>query len=188
MNIKFEKLVRVDGQKADGSTWIAYKIAGNRLDGKGHWESGNIFDNKYNSKLLEQLNEFEEGDRIAVSHEKTDQGFWKITGVKEMTEDEVEAAANPPQGGSGTKGNGYTSGSKWNGRTGEAYDRSASIYLAYDMMKDTMKDTELKKLTYMEAFAKAVELAEMINEYIHSGDVVTVIAKDDEDALTPPNV
>lgn len=188
MNIKFDKLVRVDGQKADGSTWVAYKISGNRLDGKGHWESGNIFDNKYNKKLLEELNEFEQGEKIKVSHEKNSGGFWQITGVKLMTEEEVAEAENPTPRRTGSSGSTGGTGRSmtWNGRTGEAYDRSASVYLAYDMIKDTHTEAELRKKEPAELLAMALELAGMVNNYIHDGEVVAVLT--DDDALTPPNV
>jgi hypothetical protein len=190
MNVKFDKLNRVEGQKGDGSTWVAYKITGERLDGKGRWESSNIFDNKYNSKLLEQARELEQGDKIKVSHEKNAQGYWTITGIRDLTEEEQETLKNPTYGKTGSSGStgGTGRSTTWNGRTGDAYDRSAAIYLSFDIIKSSVPSKELQKLTPTEVFATCVELSTMINDYIHEGKVVAVLAKDDDDGLTPPNI
>jgi hypothetical protein len=194
MKIKYDSLERVEGQKPDGKTWVAYKIVGNKLDGGGRWESGNIFDNQYNAKILEDARELEQGDKVNVTHKQNDKGYWTITGIVSLTEEEVEEAKKPfvkTAGAATTSGQSSSRGgstkSSWNGRTGEQYDRSASLYLAFDMMKSSMSEDELAALTPMEVFATALTLSTHINDYIHEGKVVAVLT-DDEDALTPPNV
>jgi hypothetical protein len=51
------------------------------LDGGGEWKSQNIFDNKYNSRILEQANELEQGDKVNVQNEKNEQGYWQVIGI-----------------------------------------------------------------------------------------------------------
>jgi hypothetical protein len=58
------------------------------------------------------------------------------------------------------------------------------------MVKSALGEAKMKKLEPMELFATALELSTMVNDYIHDGKVVAILAKSDDsdDGLTPPNV
>lgn len=153
----------------------AKRIIGKKIQDGSEW-SREIFSN---TDAAKQLSNFAEGETINVKMQK-DGKFWNVTGVFEATPDEIEAAKEPYKGGHGagkmTVGGGSKGG--WNGRTGEAYDRSAAIYFAFDFMKVTLSDTKLKKLT----LETLIDVADEVYAYIHDGKNIN------KDALTPPDL
>lgn len=162
----------------------AVMITGERVDGKGEW-SKKFFDN--NQTLMSELEEFGIGETVNVrmtkgrGTDKSGRPFWNIAGFEEASADLIASVsggpANPSGGSPKSSGAGGYTKSSWNGRTGEAYDRSASVYLAWDIVKTISTDAELKK----DAWALTLDLANEINNYIHNGD-------DGSDPLSPPSV
>jgi len=143
------KMIEIQGTKVvDGSDW------GRR-----------IFSN---SDVAKKLKDFAIGDYMNVKMKK-DGNFWNVADIEEPTADEIEAAKEPyePNKGGDTKATGTkaTTKSTWNGRTGEAYDRSAAIYFALDFLKTTLTDTKLKKVS----FADLLSVSDDVYEYIHNG-------------------
>lgn len=184
MNIKFEKLDRVEGEsQATGKVWVAYKIMGTKISDGSNWKSGNIFDNKYNADLLNKCRNIEEGEKVNVKLEQKG-NFWNVVDILDYVPEDAYPAQKA--GGGSSKG---SSGYKWNGRTGEAYDRSAAIYLAMDIMKSTTTEANMRKLTPIELVEAVSSIADDIYKYIHDGDAVEQTPAGSEgDALEPPKV
>jgi hypothetical protein len=174
MNIKFNELTRVEGQnQSTGKMWTAYKISGTKIDDGTEWTSGNIFDNKYSIKVMDKANALQQGDKINVVLKQNGK-FWNVEDILPFVAGEG-APAGVEKAGGGVS-------SKWNGRTGEAYDRSASVYLAFDLMKEGKGD--LKKALPYELLGSVIELADDIFEYINKG----VNPVSGTDPLDPPKV
>jgi hypothetical protein len=166
----------------------AVHIWGTRIDNGEEWDKM-FFEN--NQKLQEQLSEFGIGDVINVRMVQKGKN-WNIVSLEEADPDMVEAikgrGSDPIGGSPGAKPNATNvqknSGrSSWNGRTGEAYDRSASVYLAFDMIKATRTEAALHKFADEELAKMIIDWAEVLNDYIHDG--VNHYAVTD-DPLDPP--
>jgi len=178
------KITEINKDESIGE-YPAVMITGDRVDGKGEW-SKKFFDN--NLTLMSELDEFGIGETINVrmtkgkGKDRNGNPYWNIVGFEEPSDDllaSVEgnkgnSATNPTAKSSGASG--YSKGT-WNGRTGEAYDRSAAIYLAWDFLKGTKTEVALKKVDLRAVF----DLAIKINNYIHDGG-------DGSDPLDPPEV
>jgi hypothetical protein len=164
----------------------AKEVVGEKTDGQ-EWTK-KFFAN--NDDLQDELREFGIGDMVNVKLEK-DGKFWNIKGFSEVTQEDLadEAERKEKFGGNKTyapsspsaKSSGYSKGG-WNGRTGAAYDRSAAIYLAFDIMKSTKSAAELKKIILLDI----IELAEEINKYIHEGTNASTEFLNAGDPLAPP--
>lgn len=161
------------------------EVHGEKLDGSGPWK-GSFYSS--DSDLSNQLNEFGKGDVCNVKMAQNSKGYWDVKCFEEASDDliaKVQGAGSgkPNSYGSGSTGSSGKSGSTWNGRTGDAYDRSSAIYLALDFLKSVLTDAKLKKLTE----AELIDSAEIFNAYIHDGKTEEPINNSD-DALEPPDV
>ena len=167
------------------------KVMGVRADTGEAWEK-NFF--KDNEALQKQLEEFGLGEYVNVKMSQKGKN-WNIDGfdsVSDATLDKVKGSGKPysanvaPTGGGTAPAPAAKGG--WNGRTGEAYDRSSAIYLAFDMIKSNTTEAKLQKLSDEKIFDRTVALAKSIFDYIHDGaDVAPSADDDDDDALNPPN-
>ena len=146
-------------------THAAKRVEGTNLNTGEPWDR-KIFANA--KDLREQLNAFGIGDNVNVKMEKNGK-YWNVTGF-EAASDALVEKAKESKGGGYTKSAGSTGGSKntWNGRTGEAYDRSAAIYLAMDLLKNN-KSLETKKGDKVIDLSEMIVTADMIFDYIHDG-------------------
>jgi hypothetical protein len=159
--------VKVTGTKLDGSTWFRSYFA----------------DNAFNNK---DLSNFGIGEWVNVVLEQKGKN-WNIIGFKEVTEkeraEEAKKLAEKAKGGTSQSYTTSGTSSGWNGRTGEAYDRSASIYLAWEIKKATTTETVLKKYSSEDLAKELFMIANGIFEYIHMGN--DQMPKD-KDPLSPP--
>lgn len=157
----------------------AIRIEGINVKNGEEW-SKKIFAN--NRKLVEVLEDTGVGEHLNVTMTQKNQ-YWNVTDIGTASAELVEAAkansggsnisTNTGRGGGGTV-------SKWNGRTGEAYDRSAAVYLAFDMLKTTMTEAALKKLGIEGVLEQTIGYADVLDDYIHSG------TNSFDDPLEPP--
>lgn len=153
----------------------AKRIEGTRVDNGEEWSKKFFADNR---ALREQLNDFGIGDIANVKLVQKGK-HWNIESLTVPTESMIQkvkdsggksytsggAAASPSTG--GTK-------STWNGRTGEAYDRSAAIYLALDIAKENK--TAKGRIELDEIMKTADQVFDYINKGINPFD----------DPLSPP--
>jgi hypothetical protein len=137
-------------------THAAKRVEGTNLNTGEPWDR-KIFANA--KDLREQLDAFGIGDNMNVKMEKNGK-YWNVKGFEAASDALVEKANS---GGGFTKSSGSIGGKKWDGRTGEAYDRSASIYLALDVLKENK--TTKGKIDPKEM----IVLADVFNDYIHDG-------------------
>lgn len=167
--------------------WAGKEVTGTRVDSGETWSKNFFADNK---DLRNQLEEFGIGDIVNVQMKQQGK-FWNINGFSTASADMIEKVKNsgsnrptPPSYSPPTAAK-STAKSGWNGRTGEAYDRSAAIYLAVDIMKENK--TAKEKIKVGDAFI----LADAIFNYIHDGINPARSANEegkDVDPLTPPTV
>jgi hypothetical protein len=159
-------------------------ITGTRIDNGEEW-SKKFFSN--NQKLMDEFEEFGVGEIVNVRLTKgKGPKQWNVAGFEVPSQeliDEVKERANPTKssGDGGPKKEYKNMKSTWNGRTGEAYDRSAAVYLAWDIIKETFTPAALKKLSADNLDAVLFGMANKINDYIHNG-------KDGSDPLAPPEI
>lgn len=182
------KITEID-KNAELGSYDATMVTGTRIDNGNEW-SKKFFSN--NQELTNALDEFGVGETVNIRMAKgkgTDRNGnpnWNIVGFEEASDTLVDSVrgrdtSNPT--GSGASGSpGRTGGgTKWSGRTGEAYDRSASIYLAFEFLKYNKPLGNTKDTHKMIAEVELFTLANKINNYIHNGD-------DGSDALSPPEI
>jgi hypothetical protein len=166
-------------------------VTGTRVD-SGEEVKRKFFAN--NQRLMAEISEFGFGDVINMRMVKKPKG-WEIQSFEEADPQVVEAVSNkasapqsaPEQSNAKSSGS-YSKGSSWNGRTGEAYDRSAAVYLAFDLIKTTRSAASLSKTGADAIFDEMMKYAEKINAYIHTGDVGTPAWLETDDPLSPPEL
>lgn len=147
----------------------AKRIEGKRVDNDEVWERKIFADDK---NLRGQLEEFGIGEIINVKQVRNGK-WWNISGFEKPTAELIEKVKLD---GSGVKSftNSAPTKTAWNGRTGEAYDRSSAIYLALDFLKtNTLEPAEID---IKELYA----VADDVYDYIHNGVNPTI------DPLDPP--
>jgi hypothetical protein len=164
-------------------------IVGDRIDNGKEWQK-KCFSN--NQKLMDELSDFGVGEivnvRMAKGKGTNKAGFpnWNIAGFEEASQDLIDSVkgkgdVNPSVESPKVSGASGYSKSTWNGRTGEAYDRSASVYLAFDIIKSVKTEAAMRKMNALEFVDAIFTLGNKINNYIHNGD-------DGSDPLNPPTV
>jgi hypothetical protein len=134
MMMKNTPMLEVTVRKTDGTT-KAYRIP------------------KFKSELVEAIAALGPGENVDFTFQRNDKGFLNIVEVKKHEGELPEAPANAGGSGGG-----------WNGRTGEQWNRSAAVYLAWEVIKDT----ELRN-TMDQYMDKLFETASLIFDYIHTG-------------------
>ena len=152
----------------------AKRIEGKRIDNDEVWERKIFADAK---DLRGQLEQFGIGEVVNVKQVRNGK-WWNISGFEKPTAELIEKVKSEGTGGKSyqnTASSGGGTKSTWNGRTGEAYDRSAAIYLALDLLKTNMTEPE-NGICDKDLYEKA----EDVYNYIHSGVNPTV------DPLEPP--
>ena len=150
----------------------AKRIEGKRIDNDEVWERKIFADDK---NLRGQLDEFGIGEVVNIKQVKSGK-WWNISAFEKPTAELIEKVKSEGTGGKSYQNTAPASAAKstWNGRTGEAYDRSAAIYLALDLLKtNRFGDTVVRAETLY-------EVADDVFNYIHSGINPTV------DPLEPP--
>jgi hypothetical protein len=172
MNIKFIKLDRTEGQSQAGKSWVGYKIVGTKLDNGQEWTSGLIFDNKYSADILSEIRDLTQGDKINVELEQKGK-FWNVVGIGPVKDAPSASSESVP---SSTKA--------WGGRSGEAYDRSAAVYLAFEFLKETSTEGTMKSTKLSDLF----DVANVINIYIHEGKTQAPSVGGTGDGLEAPQV
>ena len=152
----------------------AKRIEGVRLDNGEPWERKIFADAR---DIRGQLDKFGMGENIDVKM-KQDGKWWNIVALEKPSDALIEKVTSGGgfSGGGGGGSSNYQKAapakSTWNGRTGDAYDRSAAIYLALDFLK-TNATAPIKA-------ERMYAMAEDVFNYIHSGINPTV------DPLEPP--
>ena len=150
----------------------AKRIEGKRIDNDEVWERKIFADDK---NLRGQLDEFGIGEVVNIKQVKSGK-WWNISAFEKPTAELIEKVKSEGTGGKSYQNTTPATAAKstWNGRTGEAYDRSAAIYLALDLLKtNRFGDTVVRAETLY-------EVADDVFNYIHSGVNPTV------DPLEPP--
>jgi hypothetical protein len=197
MIIKFDSIKDHTWTTKKGKEFTGKLVKGTRIDNDKEW-SKEIFSNQ--EDIINAFSEFGKGEVINVRFIQ-EKGFWNIdrTNLPSVASEDMIAKAkegfvksNPtsPVGQTGGGGasqtylNNYSPSKKWGGRTGEAYDRSAAIYLAFDMIKSVNTDANMRKASADEILDNTLALASKINDYIHSGKKPTTGSG--EDLLDPP--
>ena len=157
----------------------AKEIVGTNLATGKTW-SRKIF---ANSDVVGPLSEIPIGETIEVKM-KQDGEFWNVVGVSVATGDAIAAVQERSKGSSGRN-----NGSTWNGRTGEAYDRSAAIYLAWEMVKAANTEAVLRKMGIGELVDATTSVGRVLYNYIHDGSMpIGHNSNVSEDPLEPPEV
>jgi hypothetical protein len=118
------------------------------------------------------------GDKINVKLEKNGK-YWNVKDIESYV-----APAEPARKVESKGGTGYA----WQGREGEAYDRSAAIYLAMDIVKSTKTEKDLQKYEPEELASRLYSLAEDIFGYINLGEFKDQLQVSGDDPLEPPKV
>ena len=139
----------------------AKRIEGKRIDNDEVWERKIFADAR---DLRGQLEEFGIGEVVNIKQVKNGK-WWNISAFEKPTAELIEKVKSEGTGGKSyqnTTPSGGGAKSTWNGRTGEAYDRSAAIYLALDWMKHTYKDEQLDT-------KQVYAVADEVYNYIHNG-------------------
>jgi hypothetical protein len=166
MKIKFQTYETIEGKRKDGDIWTAYKVKGLVLEETGNhkvgdeWVSTNIFKNPNNMDLIHEMMNLEKGDKINVKHEK-DGKYWNITEFVSITDEDIKTESYKKGGAKYTKNN-----TGWNGRSGESHNRASALYLAFDIMKETLTDAKKKKMQVGDLF----EMSDILFEYMDSGN------------------
>lgn len=169
-----------------GKKYKVVEVKGTKYGTDNEEWSTDIFKNK--TDLIDSLDDFAPGETVNFKFQKNG-NFYDLTDIAEPTEENLEfakKAASSETGGPANSGGKSKGG--WNGRTGEAYDRSSSIYLAMDIA------TENKTAKGKIKVEDLIEMAEDIFEYIHNGDNVYAAPEvdtddapfDGDDPLDPP--
>ena len=157
----------------------AKRIEGKRIDNDEVWERKIFADAK---DLRGQLEQFGIGEVVNIKQVRNGK-WWNIGGFEKPTAELIEKVKSEGTGGKSYQNTAPSGGgakSTWNGRTGEAYDRSAAIYLALDVLKYNNDATVDGSGPQPIPLAALYSLAEGVYEYIHSGVNPTV------DPLEPP--
>jgi len=140
----------------------AKRIEGKRIDNDEVWERKIFADAR---DLRGQLEQFGIGEVVNIKQVKSGK-WWNVSGFEKPTAELIEKVKSEGTGGKSYQNTASSGGggakSTWNGRTGEAYDRSASIYLALDWMKHTYKDEQLDT-------KQVYAVADEVYNYIHNG-------------------
>ena len=149
----------------------AKRIEGKRIDNDEVWERKIFADAR---DLRGQLEQFGIGEVVNIKQVKNGK-WWNVSGFEKPTAELIEKVKSEGTGGKSYQNTSPAAAkSTWNGRTGEAYDRSAAIYLALDFLKtNTLEPAEIDA---KDLYA----LADDVFNYIHSGINPTV------DPLEPP--
>ena len=148
----------------------AKRIEGLRVDTGEPWERKIFADAQ---ELRGQLDKFGVGEHINVKLEQKGK-WWNVVAFEKPSAEMVEKVRAEGGKKSYSSSGGGANKSTWNGRSGEAYDRSAAIYLALDFLKtNTLEPAEILP---QDLYA----LADEVYNYIHSGINPTV------DPLEPP--
>jgi len=153
--------------------------------------SKKIFANQKNkdktTEMSEVLTNTGVGEILNVAMVKKG-NYWNVSNISPATATDITKARGdapaktnytPKEGGSGAVGK--ASSYEWKGRTAEAYDRSAAIYLALDLLKHNSQFAA-KKADQVVSEGELYRIAEEAYKYIHDG--VTPF----EDALDPPEM
>ena len=147
----------------------AKRIEGTRIDNGEVWERKIFADAR---DIRGQLEEFGLGEVVNVKQVRNGK-WWNISGFEKPTAELIEKVKSEGTGGQSYQSTAPAAAkSTWNGRTGEAYDRSAAIYLALDFLK-TNATAPIKA-------ERLYAMADDVFNYIHSGINPTV------DPLEPP--
>ena len=180
--ITLKSLKDVTRTSAKGKKYKALEVVGTNVVDNQQW-STDIF--KSQTDIVEKFDDFGAGETVNIRFQKNGT-FWDVVDVTEASEEEIKQIKSKPTGGPSSGGKGG-----WNGRTGDAYDRSASIYLAYDMIKGTTTEASLRKMDVFDLLANTIEIAEDVFSYIHDGKTPmgsdeSPFVEDDDDPLEPP--
>jgi hypothetical protein len=179
--IKISSIKDLTRTSAKGKKYKVTEVIGEKYGTGDEWKT-DIFKN--NTEVLEQLEEFGVGETANFEFKKNG-NFYDLVAITTPSEENLEYAkknASAPSGGP-AKGGGY-SNKKWDGRTGAAYDRSASVYLAFDILKSAETEANLRKKGSEGLMKEVIEMADILNDYIHDGDNVFE-APEEGDGLDP---
>lgn len=179
MNIRFKELERTEGKKANGEMWEAFLIHGIKLEDNTDWVSSKIFNNPYNEEILGKLETLTEGDEVGIAHKKNKAGYWVVSDITAVKSD-----PSPAKTGNSGRTGGTGKSSTWNGRTGDAYDRSAAVYLAFDFLKYNKGILTAKAKEMAISEDELFSLAIRIDRYIHTG----ALPVGGDDGLDAPDV
>jgi len=148
----------------------AKRIEGLRADTGEPWERKIFADSR---DLRGQLDKFGVGEYIDVKLEQKGK-WWNVKSFEKPSAELIEKV-KAEGGNKSQKSYSYSGGAKstWNGRTGEAYDRSSAIYLALDLCKHKTEEGPI-------SLDVLYDLADDVYNYIHNGVNPNV------DPLEPP--
>jgi hypothetical protein len=194
MKIKFTEYQKMEGEKRDGSIWIAYKIHGTALESDNTrkagdaWRSTNIFKQPDQEEVLSKLFALEAGDKVDVVHKKM-KGGWGIVDIKPITEDDVRSAGNNPTRGYKKKAASGTDGGSGNGKSDQMSkaewaekNRIDSIRIAKSVaLKAAVENTKSG-----ETAKNVLALADDFLPWLLDVEIGAPVADDGTDPLDPP--
>lgn len=166
-------------------------VKGVRLDNGEEWSKktfATLPDGK-RQPVLKQLDNFDVGDNVRVILKKNNKNYWNISGFEEVPEGALakynsNTNNNTGSSGKGGPGGGYTP----TGPTrGHDTNRSASIYLAKELVFAVHTETALRKMNADTLFAEVARVSELVYGYIAEGNIETDLPwRDGDDPLDPP--
>lgn len=154
MYIKFAKMKVIKKGRAE-----LYELMGWKQDGTEYTKTFPTWTDE-GKELAEQIDGFKDGQWLDIKYDmKADYKPIKT----------IEAIDKPPEdsgykGGGGNKGGGK---SQWNGRTAVHHNRASAMYLAYDMVKDTLPAKEKKEIK--DVTEQVIEVADVLFKYLEEG-------------------
>lgn len=165
-------------------------VKGVRLDNGEEWSKktfATLPDGK-RQPVLKQLDNFDVGDNVRVVLKKNNKNYWNISGFEEVPKDAMAKYSSEKNKGNSNSnrsgGGGYTP----TGPTrGHDTNRSASIYLAKELVFAVHTEAQLRKMNADTLFAEVARVSELVYNYIAEGNIETDLPwRDGDDPLDPP--
>jgi hypothetical protein len=178
--VTISKISEQTKTSAKGKKYKVVTVEGTKY-GSGEPWSTDIFKNK--TELLDALDEFGTGEMVNFQFKKNGR-FYDLVDISEPTEENLEFAKSYDANKSSNAGS-VGGPKKWDGRTGEQWNRSAAVYLAFDMIKSTLTEAALRKMSPEELMGETFRFAECLFNYVEHGDLGQN-TESTGDALDPP--
>jgi hypothetical protein len=183
MKIKFREYEILQGEKKDGELWKAYVVHGTKLEDGEVWKSTNVFDNKHNASVIQQIKALEVGDKINVEHVKNGR-FWNVSGI-------TPCADEPDPTKSSSGGGMKRSGGRKSGNNGGGDTMSKEEWAE----KNKVDRLSIAKSVALKAAieagnttpAKAIKFADAIIPWLIDVEPQVSEPANDEDPLDPPS-
>ena len=182
------KLTKVYDGKLKNKYAVKY-IEGTKLKDGSEWgvePKKFFFANQ--KELVSKLNDFSVGDEVNVVLQHVRDKIYNIIDFKEVTEEDKE---NMMKDSKKSFGGGNNVRRADGGSRGDDTNRSASIYLAKEIVALTKTETQLHKMKPFDLLDEILAVTEVVNDFIKDGNFpppVDGMVENTDDALEPPNV